>query len=256
MSSYEGKFLWYELLTSDPKAAASFYADVIGWQARDAEMGGSGYTILSMGSAPVGGLMAIPDEARGRGIGPCWTGYIAVAEVDAMAARVKAAGGAILRAPDDIPGVGRFAVVTDPQGAGFILFTGQGEPPPAAASDAPGHVGWHELLTSDREAAFAFYAGLFGWTRAEAVDLGPMGIYQTWAAGGPTIGGMFQTGPGMPGPVWRYYFNVPEIEAAIARVGHGGGTVAQGPMEVPGGSWVASCVDPQGAAFSLVAPRR
>ena len=257
MSAYEGKFVWYELMTSDARAAEAFYAAAIGWQAKDAGMPGQSYTLFSAGPAMVGGLMGLPQDARARGVGPCWTGYVAVADVDAMARRVTDAGGSVHRAPDDIPGIGRFAVVADPQGAVFMLFRGQGEPPPAPPGPGvPGHVGWHELHTTDREAGFAFYAGLFGWTRSEAVDMGPMGIYQTWAAAGPAIGGMFTKGPGMPGPFWLFYFNVAAIDAAIARVAQAGGKVAHGPMQVPGGSWIAQCFDPQGAMFAMVAPQR
>jgi predicted enzyme related to lactoylglutathione lyase len=55
---------------------------------------------------------------------------------------------------------------------------------------------------------------------------------------------------------WLYYFNVPAIDAALARVSAGGGKVLNGPMEVPGGSWVAQCMDPQGAMFALTAAKR
>ncbi len=257
MSAYEGKFIWYELMTSDTGAAETFYTRVIGWQAKDAGMPGQHYTLFLAGPSMVAGLMAVPEQARAMGVGPCWMGYIAVADVDATAERVRAAGGVVHRAPDTIPGVGRFAVVADPQGAGFMLFRGEGEPPPPPpAPGTPGHVGWHELLANDREAAFAFYSSLFGWTKVDAVDLGPAGIYQTFAAGGPAIGGMYQRSGEMPGPLWRYYFNVPAIDAATARVAESGGSVLTGPHQVPGGSWIANCVDPQGAAFAMVAPQR
>ena len=257
MSAYQGQFIWYDAMTTDTKAAEAFYCDVIGWKAKDSGMPGGAYTLLSAGPRMVAGLMPIPEAQRAAGVRPCWTGHIGVDDVDAFARRVTAAGGAVHRAPEDIPGVGRLAVVADPQGAYFILFRPNGEAPDGSpAPGTPGLVGWHELLADDREAAFAFYAGLFGWTKAEAVDLGPMGIYQTWAAGGPAIGGMFQRSAGMPGPCWTYYFNVPAIDAAVARVTLGGGSVVQDPMQVPGGSWIANCLDPQGAAFAMVAPAR
>ncbi len=258
MSAYHGKFVWYEVMTSDMTAAEAFYRNVIGWDAKAAGMPDRPYTVFSAGPAMVGGLMPIPEAARAMGARPCWNGYIAVDDVDGYARRVTAAGGALHHGPEDIPGIGRFAVVADPQGAGFILFRPSGEPPPnaPAAPGTPGHVGWHELHANDREPAFAFYAGLFGWTKGDAMDMGEMGIYQIFAAGGPPIGGMMTRVPTTPGPFWLYYFNVAALDAAMARVGAAGGRVANGPHQVPGGSWIAQCFDPQGAMFAMVAPQR
>ncbi len=256
MSEIKGKFVWYDLMTSDSKAAESFYRSVVGWDAKDSGMTDRSYTIFSMGPTMVAGLMPIPESARAMGAGPLWTGYIGVDDVDAYAARVKAAGGAIRRAPEDIPGVGRFSVVADPQGATFALFRGLGEPPAAAeAGSAPGHIGWHELHAADGSAAFAFYSGLFGWTKAETMDMGPMGIYQMFAAGGAPIGGMMTKPPEIPVPLWLYYFNVADIDAAAERVDQGGGRVAHGPQQVPGGIWIVQCIDPQGGMFALVGQR-
>lgn len=255
--SDRGKFVWYELMTSDSKAAEAFYRQVMGWEMKDAGMTDFSYTLLSAGPAMVGGLMTIPDEACAMGVRPAWTGYVGVDDVDADAARIKAAGGAIHKGPADIPNVGRFAVCADPHGAVFMLFKpASDDGPPPVAPGTPGHVGWHELHAGDRESDFAFYADLFGWTRAEAVDMGPMGIYQTFGAGGPAFGGMMTRTPDMPVPFWLYYFNVAAVDAAIARVGAGGGKVINGPMQVPGGSWIAQCLDPQGAMFALVGPQR
>ncbi len=255
MSNLDGSFVWYELTTTDPHAAETFYQGVAGWSAKDAGIGDKPYTILSANGAMVGGLMAIPPDAREKGAPPRWTGYIAVGEVDGTAARVAQAGGSIHHGPAEIPGVGRFAVVADPQGAMFVLFKGNGEPAPQGAPGAPGHIGWHELHAADWESAFAFYSGLFGWTKAEAVDMGPIGTYQTFATGGAPVGGMMTKFPAEPRPSWLYYVNVEEIDAAAARVKQGGGQVVNGPQQVPGGSWIVHGLDPQGAQFALVGPR-
>jgi uncharacterized protein len=200
--------------------------------------------------------MPIPADARAHGAQPCWTGYIGVDDVDATAARVTAAGGAIHRAPQDIPGVGRFAVAADPHGARFMLFRGNGEPPAAPpAPNAPAFVGWHELHAGELESDFAFYSRLFGWTKAEAVDMGAMGIYQTFATGGAPVGGMMTKPPTTPAPRWLYYFNVEDIEAARDRTVKGGGQILFGPQQVPGGSWILNCRDPQGAMFAMVGPK-
>lgn len=261
MATPRGSFVWYELMTTDPDAAAAFYAKVVGWTAADSKMPDMKYILLNAGPVQVGGVMAIPDGARAMGASPAWEGYVAVPDVDAAAAAVAAAGGKVHKAPDDIPGVGRFAVVADPQGATFMLFRGApGDEPPAAAPGTAGHVGWHELHAGDGAAAFAFYAGQFGWEKRDAMDMGPAGVYQLFGLAGSdkqsAIGGMMTKMPETPHPHWLYYFTVDAIDAAAARIAAAGGKVVNGPMEVPGGSWIVNALDPQGALFALVAPKR
>ncbi len=142
-------------------------------------------------------------------------------------------------------------------GAAFMLFKGSSdEAPPNAAPGTPGHVGWHELHAGDGPAAFGFYSGLFGWTADRAMDMGEMGVYQLFAAGGPAIGGMMTKMPDVPAPNWLYYFNVDAVEPAMERVKQGGGQVLNGPMEVPGPMWIAQCIDPQGAMFAMVGAKK
>jgi uncharacterized protein len=257
MTKVPSKFVWYDVMTRDCEAAGSFYRSVIGWTTADSGMPDGSYTLFSAGPTMVGGLMPIPDEARAMGVRPTWMGYIGVDDVDAYAVRVEKAGGSIRRAATDIPGVGRFAVAADPHGAPFILFKGNSDQAPAqVAPGTPGHVGWHELQAGERESAFAFYAGLFGWTKADAMDMGPMGLYQMFATGNGPIGGIMTKTPEAPAPFWLYYFNVDAIDAAIDRVNAGGGQILHGATQVPGGSWIVQCLDPQGAMFALVAPKR
>ena len=120
----------------------------------------------------------------------------------------------------------------------------------------PGHFSWHELFAGELAGAFAFYADIFGWTRDQAIDMGPMGTYQLFATGGAATGGMMTKMPAMPSPFWLYYVNVDAIDAAVARVNKAGGSIVNGPHEVPGGSWIVQCLDPQRAMFALVAPKR
>jgi predicted enzyme related to lactoylglutathione lyase len=257
MFNSHGTFVWYDVMTSDTKAAESFYRGVVGWDAKDSGMADRSYTIFSIGPTVVGGLMPIPEEARAMGARSVWMGYIGVDDVDSFAGRVTAAGGAIHRAPEDIPGIGRFAIAADPHGATFVLFRGLSEQGPATGEPgAPGHIGWHELRAGDGERAFAFYSGLFGWTKAEGIDMGPMGLYQTFATGGAPVGGIMTRTPDAPTSSWLYYFNVEALDAAMASVTGGGGRISNGPMQVPGESWIAQCIDPQGAAFALVAAKR
>lgn len=258
MSSSPGDFLWYDVMTPDPAAGTAFYTAVMGWTARDSGLPGTEYTILSANGTVVAGLMRLTDETKAMGVPPCWTGYIGSADVDADVARLIEAGGAPRRPTADIPGVGRYAVVADPHGAVFILFKPLGETNPDApdAAHAPGTIGWRELMAGEGEAAFAFYATLFGWTKDRAFDMGPMGSYQLFAKDGVPRGGMMTKPPMVRAPHWRFYFNTDAIDAACARVTAAGGSLVNSPMQVPTGSWVVQCLDPQGAFFGLVAPVR
>jgi len=256
MTTRPAPFIWHDLITTDTEAARRFYRAVFGWnmQAFSAD---NDYTVLSAGNVGVGGIMAIPPDACERGAPPCWQGYIAVDDVDLYAGRISASGGTILRAPADIPEVGRFALVTDPQGAVFIIFkAASSEPMPTAAPGTPGLVGWNELHAVDGLKAFDWYSALFGWTISQDMDMGPLGIYRLFAAGGEPIGGMMTKLPDMPYPFWAYYINVESLDAAIERTLQAGGKLMHGPQEVPGPMYIANCQDPQGAWFSMVAPRR
>lgn len=260
MTDRNGQFFWVELMTSDPQAALAFYSDVIGWTTMPFGEDG-GYTLVVGSAGPLGGVMAIPDEARDCGMTPWWGGYIASADVDADAARLVAAGGRIKRPAEDIAGVGRFAVMGDPGGATFMLL--KGSSPDGVEAPSPmalGHVGWHELYSGNFDADMAFYTGQFGWTKGDAMDMGDMGVYQliSQTGGGDftsMTGGIMPLPKEMPVPLWLFYYVVADVDAAAQRVTEGGGTILNGPSEVPGGSWIIQARDPQGAMFALVGAR-
>jgi uncharacterized protein len=249
-----GSFVWYDYMANDQPAAEAFYTKVVGWTAAANTMNDRPYTLIKAGSDMVGGLMPIPAEAAG--MRPAWMGYIAVDDVAAAAGKVKAAGGTIHRGPIDIPNVGTFAVAGDPYGGGFLLFRGNSSEPPSLDQSSPGHVGWHELHAGDGPGAFTFYSGLFGWTKGDAMDMGAMGKYQLFATKGAQTGAMMTKMPQSPVPFWLYYFNVEAIDAAVERVGAAGGKIVNGPMAVPGDRWIVQGLDPQGAMFALLAPKR
>ena len=259
MTDSKPRFVWYELMTSDPDAAEGFYRAVVGWRMADAGQPGMRYTILSAGDRGMGGLMALPAEACEAGARPGWLGYIGVPDTDGAAKRIVEAGGAIHRGPDDIPNVGRFAVVADPGGAVFLLLTPlpREDAPPPPPPNTPGLVGWHELYSGiGQEAAFGFYSGQFGWETAELMDMGPMGKYRILGIDGVPMGAMMDKPANVPASAWGFYFNVDGIDAAVDRIEANGGQVLMGPHEVPGGSWIVQAVDPQGAAFALVSTAR
>jgi uncharacterized protein len=255
-SSELGKFIWYDQMSNDLPGAEKFYSRVVGWTIAPNTMNAQRYSLLQAGETAVGGLMAIPDEAAKMGVRPAWMGYIAVDDVKAYADKVKAAGGAIHRPPTEIPNVGTFAIAGDPSGAGFLLFKGNRDQAPEQHPGKPGHIGWHELHGGDPESSFAFYSGLFGWTKGDAIDMGAMGTYQIFTTKGQQRGGMMKKMAAEPAAHWLYYIDVDAIDAASERVKSAGGKVVNGPIEVPGGSWVINGLDPQGAMFALVAPKR
>jgi len=264
MTDLNSKFFWYELMTSDAEAAIRFYGDVVGWIAQPfgGERTDDPYHVVSGSAGPLGGIMRIPAGAKDCGMSPWWGGYIGSADVDADAQRLNDAGGKVMRAPEDIPGVGRFAVMNDPGGATFMLLKGSSpDGMDAAPPMANGHVGWHELYSGSFDADLGFYTSQFGWGKGEAMDMGPMGSYQLFSMSGGTDfnameGGIMPRSTEMPGAMWLFYFVVPDIDAGVEKVTAGGGTVLNGPMEVPGGAWVIQATDPQGAMFALVGMRQ
>lgn len=248
----QGDFVWYELATTELDAAQSFYASVFAWAIEPSGMPGMDYRLAKVGDRQVAGLtpiMPMMDDQL-----PSWRGYIGVDDVDVMAQRVTSAGGAVHYGPGDIPTVGRFAVCTDPQGAMFMIFKGAGDPPPELRPETPGAIGWHELTTTDWEGAWRFYSGLFGWEKAIAVDMGPMGTYQTFSVNGAHAGGMMTSAEALPN--WVYYVTVDDIEAAKLRITEMGGSIQRGPHEVPGGAWIIVAVDPHGAPFAVSGQRK
>ena len=244
-------FVWYELMTSDLKAAEAFYKDVVGW-APESWPGDFPYVLMKVGDRGVAGLMTIPEEARAMGQPPAWVGYIYAKDADAATEAIRKAGGTVHREPSDIPEVGRFSVVSDPQGAMFMLLSPKGPDQAPLPAGTPGTIGWRELYAADGKTAFDFYASQFGWEKDQAMDMGEMGVYQVFKINGEQAGGMMTRPPQVPVPSWLYYFNVDDINAAAERVKKGGGNVLMGPMEVPGGSWIIQATDPQGAVFALV----
>ena len=251
MFTPKGKFGWYELMTSDTAAAGRFYADVVGWTTHEMPgPDGPAYTTFNLGDVGIAGMLNIPGHTA-------WIGYVSVEDVDAHIEKIVEAGGKLLRPAADVPGMLRFAVLSDPQGAAIVVFTpNPGMPSPERPEPpTPGTIGWHELLTTDVEAGFDFYQKLFGWTKLTDMDMGAMGIYRLFDQGDQKQmgdGGMMTKPPNVPVSCWTFYFSVDSINAAIARVQSGSGKVLHGPTQVPGGSWVITAQDPQGAMFSLV----
>jgi uncharacterized protein len=245
-----GRICWNELMTSDPKAAQAFYEATVGWGTQAWE-GDSSYVMWTARGTPVGGLMMLPDAAQQMGTPPSWLMYVAVPDVDASVRQAVSLGARTYVEPQDIPTMGRFAVLGDPQGATFGVFSSTTGVPGHDGPSKPGEFSWHELATTNQQTAWDFYEQLFGWVKMDAMD-SPAGIYQMFGRAEQMLGGMYDKPPEMPMPPhWLCYAFVPSADSAAALVQRLGGKVLNGPMDVPGGGRIAQCMDPQGAAFAL-----
>jgi predicted enzyme related to lactoylglutathione lyase len=259
MPNPHGSFIWYELISPDPLASKAFYDAVVGWDIEREPAGEMDYRMIgNSAGGNSGGVMRLTDEMRGHGARPMWLGYIGVDDVDAVVAAIGGDGGMALMPACDIAGVGRIALVADPQGVPFYVMTPT--PPPgqegkesgAFSVDEPQHVRWNELSTDDPDSAIAFYGRHFGWGQEGDMDMGDMGKYRFIQAGGIGIGAVMRRMPQMPASAWTYYIGVEDIRRSAEAITSGGGRILQGPMEIPGGEYALNGLDPQGASFGLV----
>lgn len=260
MTNPHGSFIWYELLTGDPKAAKAFYDSVVGWNIdADAPPGGMDYRMIGAHDGQAGGVMTLTADMLAGGARPVWLGYFGVDDVDASVAGIVADGGQVHLPAFDIPDIGRIAMVTDPQGVPFYVMRGASDESSNAYQRMGfGHVSWNELLTSDPDAALAFYARHFGIRKVGAMPMGEMGDYSFIAHGesDDAIGAVMRTPAESGRSGWGFYFRVPDIDAAKAKVEAGGGKVTWGPAPVPGGDMVFNALDPEGVPFGIVAPAK
>ena len=255
VSTLLGRPVWYELMTTDPAAAEKFYKNVVGWTSAPFAESPQPYTVLKRtNDVGVAGLMKTPD---GMNMPPFWSMYVAVPNLEEAIAHIKQLGGSELSGIIDVPTVGRMEMLKDPQGAAFYIIqpAPRGERPETAPE--VGEASWHELTTTDAEAAMKFYSEVFGWQPSEVMDMGEMGKYRMFNRPVGMLGGMMNRPPQMSNvpPYWMIYFLVPDINAAAERVKANGGQILNGPMEVPGGDQIVNAQDPQGAMFSLHAKK-
>ena len=241
-----GRFVWHELWTPNPAGSHEFYSQLAGWGAQAWEHDAS-YSLFVGPNGPIGGA-----EQRRAGT-PQWVPYLGVTDVDATAATATRLGARAQTPPTDLPNGGRHAVLVDPQGATFGVHASTTKAAPEAAA-AVGELSWHELATNTApEAAFAFYAELFGWDEVSRFDMGPMGTYLIFGRNGAQLGGIFdKTAAGKPGAAyWLGHVRVDDLEDAVERAKGARGSVLQAPMDVPGGDRVAQIMDPHGAFVAL-----
>jgi predicted enzyme related to lactoylglutathione lyase len=240
-----GRFVWHDLITSDTAAAQAFYTKTLGWRTQAWEQNPS-YSMFVAGSGPLGG-----SEAVGSGDKPHWIAYIGTPDIDATVQKATSLGATVVKPVQSLPNGGRFAFLTDPQGAKFGVYS-SAEPPGPHTAPKRGEYSWHELLTTDFQAGFDFYSTLFGWDKMQSMDMGQMGTYLIFGRDGMQMGGIMNKPKEVPGgSAWLGYVRVRDVNQIVKKVKSAGGTLINGPMEVPGGDWIAQFVDPQGVAFAV-----
>jgi predicted enzyme related to lactoylglutathione lyase len=237
-----GKFVWHENNSSDPGKAASFYKELLGWEIEVWKPGEMDYPMIKAGDQMHGGFGTAQGGAPSH-----WLGHVQVEDADEAARRAEAAGGRVVAGPFDIPEVGRFAVIADPQGAVVSAFHPQGEGPVSEGTFV-----WDELLTTDVGAAKSFYGEVFGWTTRD-MDMGEGGTYTLFLRGETeTAGAMPRPEDVHAPPHWIAYIGTGDIDATATKAKQLGGTVLVEPMDIPNGIGRFAIVqDPTGAVFGL-----
>jgi len=245
---------WVELSgTPDIEASASFYGELFGWEVPElpnsAELGG--YRRAKKGGKDVAGVSPRMEDGQPT----VWATYVSVTDAAGTVAKVGEAGGQVIAEPMDVMGLGTMAVFTDPTGAVCGIWQ-PGTFAGAELVNEPGTVGWNELSTRDTAAAKQFYAAVFGWGYDDEQS-DRTGTYTMWKVGDAMVGGMLDMNAlGMPAeipPHWLVYFGVEDADAAVETVKSGGGSVMNGPIDIPVGRF-AVVSDQFGAAFAVLQP--
>ncbi len=238
-----GRFVWHELMTPDRAASQAFYARALGWKIQSWEHNPS-YSMFVAASGPLGAAVVESTQA------PHWIPYIGTADIEAIVRQAQQLGASVVKDITIIDAAGRYALLTDPQGARFGVYACDA---PAQKEKAPqrGEFSWHDLAATDAAAALDFYSQTFGWELLDKHDMGPMGFYYVFGRNGAPVGGAFDRTDDMPGgPAWTGYVRVKDLDKTIRKVKSSGGTLLMGPVEVPGGDWIAQFADPHGASFA------
>ena len=246
-----GTFVWHDLMTTDVEAAKRFYTELLGWEIEVWKPGELDYPMISAAGTQWGGFNTLPPR---QAMPPHWLSYVLVDDLDAALGRVEKAGGKALAPTVEIPEVGRFAVVADPEGAIISPYQSAHEMTGPAQTTAPGSFCWHELLTKDVEKATGFYQEVFGWATTE-MPMGDMGVYHLFKVGDKDAGGMMAMpdGAGAP-PSWIVYVTVADTDGTVAKAESLGARVHVAGTDIPGVGRFAVMMDPGGATFAVLGP--
>lgn len=242
-----GRFVWHELHTKDRAKALAFYDALVGWETRDVEVGGEPYSLCLLDGKDIAGITRSKAPAQ---VPSHWLPYIAVEDVDAYGNEVVQLGGKLRNEATDIPDVGRFVVVADPQDATFVLYEGVKAYPDELQRPPVGSFCWEELLTTDPEAAVEFYMSLFGYGH-QTVDMGEHGTYHLLTRGDRQTAGIMKMPPMVPHAHWMTYLATKDVDAATTHAKRLGAQVHVPPTDIPKVGRFSAIDDPTGAAVAL-----
>jgi predicted enzyme related to lactoylglutathione lyase len=247
MPTHQGRFVWDELMTTDVEGAKKFYSALVPWKTKpwDDE---TSYTLIENAGVEIGGI-ATP-SGEGRKVE--WMPSVYVYDLDACIRQVPRIGGTVVRPPEEIPNMGCWSLIAGPDGARISIFE-PADPPKPGNERAPGvgEFSWHELMSGDYKASWEFYRQLFGWEKIDEHQVDRLGTYFIFGRKGAATGGMFTRSAEMPPASWVCYLQCESVAKGVETVRANGGRVMREPSEVPGGSWIAQCTDPQGVMFAL-----
>jgi hypothetical protein len=237
-----GTFVWRENVSTDPQRAQDFYTQLFGWEIEHFKAGEFEYPMISANGQTHGGFPSVPEGTPAH-----WVGSVQVESADDSIEKAKTAGAQVLAGPMDIPEIGRYAVLRDPQGAVVVVFQPDGEGP---SSD--GVFVWDELGTQDVEGSERFYRDVFGWTTS---DMGEeYGGYKLFKLGEKGVGGLMK----MPDPsvpsMWVPYLATEDVDATVAKAQELGGSTVVEAMDITSVGRIAVLADPVGAAFGIIKP--
>ncbi len=255
----KGQHFWRDLMTTDPERAEAFYAGLFGWSYRRHEMDeGRVYRVIQHAGGELGGIMGLDDAGLAPvQIPPHWMTYVLAPDVDATTARAAELGATVYAPPMDIPGIGRFSVIADPQGAILAPMSTLYSVPDPTADVPVGGVVWNELLASDIDSAIVFYTDLLGYG-SQKHDMGEDRTYVTLTLAShpdaPMVAGIGPKGPRMPVSAWGIYFRVAKMDDARSRIEELGGKNHTDIRTVPGTGRMSVVEDPTGAFFSILEP--
>ena len=244
-----GRIVWHDLMSTDPKASLAFFTELVGWRTQEADMGPMGkYTMFFAGDRDVGGLMPLD---KSHGAPSHFIAYFHVEDLEKTLETAKSLGGNVAVPPTPIPGVGRFAVLIDPQGGVTSPMTLETVRPEDTELPKQGMFCWEELLAPDPEAATKFYQAVYGFG-VEDVDMGPMGMYRLLKRGDMNVAGIMKSPPDAPDmTAWVSYIAADDVDALTNRVEKLGGKVLMPPMDIPNIGRFSMIQDPAGTAFAL-----
>lgn len=248
MKNYtEGNFCWAELGSGDPEASAAFYTALFPWSTQTTTMeDGRSYTVLQSDGQDVAAMYSLGDPK----LTSFWGCYIAVQDVRFSAERAQSLGAEMLIPPRRIADKGMMCAFRDPTGAMVALWEA-GEHPGSGIQHKPYAIDWHELYTTDLNAAAHFYMELLGWSMEEVPT--PSGRYLQFTVGADYVAGMKEIHQDMANMSsgWGLYFKVPDCEKIAQQAVALGAAVIIPRTSVPGGGSFATLRDPQGAFFSI-----